>query len=431
MYTVLRCKINNVYYAIPAQYVKKIFMLKNTITPLQNLRPYIIGSVLYDKKIYLLLCLEQLLKNKPCSLSLNKPAIVLEYKAREYAFVVDEILELDEVKKEYREGNNLYSKDGIIYQEFSIHELFKKIDIANFSQKDFRQKVDKTDEESSNYLLFSIAQELYAIEDRLIYTIDHYNTSSIQDIYSHWIDTLIIYKNRPLKLASLAKYLHKKSTEHAFIIIRTDDKELAFKIEDIIGLITIDNNTISFQESDSEFQGYFLFENKIVHLFSSTFFLNTIKEYGLHITLQKNNLLKKEKDTQDFLIVTLFEKKYAIPLEYIVAILSHKQTNIRKYSSSNAPIAGLLLYKNTTYYLLDLGEVFNQKQYCSDDSRVIILSIQNNSIAITVDEIDTIVSIPSSHIAHLSNSDSISNGVLIDKNIPIFNLHWKQLHLCE
>ncbi len=151
----------------------------------------------------------------------------------------------------------------------------------------------------------------------------------------------------------------------------------------------------------------------------------------MHITLQKNNLLKKEKDTQDFLIVTLFEKKYAIPLEYIVAILSHKQTNIHKYSSSHAPITGLLLYKNTTYYLLDLGEVFNQKQYCSDDSRVIILSIQNNSIAITVDEIDTIVSIPSSHIAHLSNSDSISNGVLIDKNIPIFNLHWKQLHLCE
>lgn len=431
MHTVLRCKIEDAYYAIPAQYIKKIFMLKN-ITPIQNLRPYVVGSVLHDQKIYLLLCLRYLLKQKPCSSTLNKPAIVLQYKKREYAFILDDILELDEVEEEQKEGNNLYNKDNIIYQEISIHELFKTIDIADFLQKEFRIKEEEKSEESSNYLLFSLADDLYAIEDNLIHTIEHLNTTfiqgTVQDTHNDWIDDLIIYKKRPLKLASLSKYFHKKSAERAFIIVQNDNKELAFKIEEIVGLITIDKKNISFQNNENEFQGYFLYGDRIVHLFSSSFFINTIKKYGLQITSRRKEL-KKENNTQDFLIVTLYDKKYAIPLEFIVAILSYKQTHIRQYHSSNIPIAGLLLHKNRTYNLLDMGEIFHQKPNYSDDTRIIILSIEQSSIAITVDEIDTIVSIPASNIALLPNSDFISSGVLLDKNITIFNLHWKQLHL--
>ncbi len=420
--SILKFKLGEKYFAIPTYPIKKILQGQNVL-PLENFPSYVLGTIIVQNEVYPLICLKNLIKHKPCKQIHNKPIIILNFLHREYAFLLDEIIELDEVGVKYKEGFNLYEKNKQMYQELSLETIFKKIDIPDFqiSAPKFSEKKE-SDVAKTTFLIFSLGSTYYAINDELIYSIGFTKNIKIEDENEQAI--VGIHKNRPIKFLDLAKKFSINSKRNAFFIIRNQNQELAFFFEDIVGLQAIENSFISKEHNNEHFSGYFLFNKVLVSILSQEFLEQKILQSGLTICKED----KKERiqhNTQDFLLVQIFEQKYAVPIVNIIGILDYLKTEIQKRPGTMGN-GNLILYKNHTVDLLDWQKL--QKEFKpSVDAKIVIIQQNSNYSAIAVDKIEDIITVPEERIAYLPNEESMSAGILITPkgNFNIFNINWR------
>ena len=421
MRSILKFKIDDRFFALPTYPIKKIFLVQEVV-PLDYFPPYVLGAAVVQNKAYPLICLNYFITGKLCQNVQKRPALIIEFLKRSYAFVVDEIIELDEVESRLAEGNNLYQKNHNIYQELSLESIFQRIDIDGFSQAVIEEG-RATEQEYATFLIFDIADELFAIDDALVDSIGFIN--ALQITRSTHDGLLAVYKNRPLKLIDLAKKFKKETHSSAFLIVSDENKEIGFLLGEVHGLSAVQKSKISKEHNNTLFEGYFLHQGKMVSILSRIFFLQMAQEHGLERIQKKKKILAKE-GMQDFLVVEIAKQKFAIPLMPIVGILDFSKTKTLQNNTSKGR-NDLILYKQHTVDFFDWNKI-GKEFHPTSDSKIIVFDDNKHYFGFGVDSIVDIITVPKSRIATLANEESLSAGIVFDKKerINLLNLEWKE-----
>ncbi|BCD59544.1 MULTISPECIES: chemotaxis protein CheW [unclassified Nitratiruptor] len=431
--TVIKFRVDRHVYVISTEYIQQIFYVKQ-ITPMLHMPEYVIGSIQHGSSHYLLLCLKKILNIGECDEVSNKPVLLLSFNNNKYAFLIDEILALEEFTQNSSTVGDLYEKNDVVFQELPLQHVLQSITMPPLQQTEQKKIIKQQKEQFRPFLLFTLYDKLYAIDNHFIHSIVPLShMKAVQQLQHDWITGIYNYKNRALKVADLAKKLHSNSLkEGSVIILQHDSKMLGLLIERIEGLVDIErDNIVSESDTNQLFEGYFHYQNSIIPIISSQFLQKNIDNYGL-TTQEKEEQLNKEQNEEDLLLFSLFHEDYAIPIKNVVTVLEFSKTNITNNAlTTNKNIYGLILHKNKTYYLIDIAKILQKELIPNDESKIIIIKNDvGEEFAIIVDNIKDIVSVPSSNIAHLSNTTSLSAGIVTLKNnsLNLFNTGWSSFH---
>ena len=314
-----------------------------------------------------------------------------------------------------------------MYQELSLENVFKKIDIPDFSKEQEYQEHKKAPfpTQQTTFMLFKVGDMHFAIDDSLIHSLGF--TKNIIQAQEQSNEELIgIYKNHPVKFVDLAKVFDLKGERNAFFLTQHKNQELAFFFEDIIGLQAVAHSAISHEARNAHFSGYFLLHDTLVSILSPRFIHTMITKKGLTISSHNIHEQKATFAMHDFLVVEISGHKYAIAIAYIIGVLDYMKTEIQKRPGSMGT-GNLILYKNRTVDLLTWEKVGKTFTPTIDAKIVILQQSANNYVAIAVDRIEDIITVPENKIAHLPNTNAMSAGVIIaeKEKYNIFNIQWQ------
>ncbi|SMC08967.1 chemotaxis protein CheW [Nitratiruptor tergarcus] len=429
--TVIKFRIDNQVYVIPTDYIKQIFYAQKIVSML-HMNDYVIGSVQQGISHYLLLCLKKILNINECKEIINKPVLLLEFQNNAYAFLIDEILALEEFDQNSSRAGSLYEKDDVVFQELPLQHILQSLTFPPLQQSEEKKVSQNTKEHFRPLLLFTLQNRLYAIDNSFIHSIVPItNIDLVQQFQQEWIAGIYNFKNSALKVADLAKKLSLESSKEGSVIILQDDSQvLGLLIERIEGLLDIAYEDIIIESDPQQlFEGYFHYQNSIIPIISSSIIQDSIKKYGLLINTHNTSVKKEYRYEEDFLLISLFQEDYAVPIDNIITILELSKTDITNNAlTTHENIQGLILYKNKTYHLLNIAKMLKKDFIPTDESKILIIKTnERHEYAIIVDSIKDIVSVSKAHIAYLPNTTSLSAGIvtLDTKSFNLFNIGWK------
>jgi len=436
----LEFKIKDNLFGIRTEYIKTIFDIEK-VKPVLLMPDYVVGITSVGKNAYLLICIEHLLglSKESCKNVIGKTAIVVNVYGKLYAFIVDEILKIQEIEKNGSEDIvNFYNDQGKVLEEITPDFLNLQIKVPSLRYEKEKYELNKENSIKNvsyrTFLIFELNGHYFALNTDYVRKVEYLdNLEKSITAEDTLVEGVFLVKNYPVKALNF-KTLFNLETDHkeeSLIILEKEKMDFGIKADSILDILSIPEKEINKSENENAIlKDFFVYKNTIIPVFSDEYLEKLLEKYAL--IREKSEEKKIKVDEKDFLLVDILGETFAIPMEKISEVLEYEDIHISGYLSDSKYIKGLGAFREKSFFIFTLENLLNKNiNASSEDKKVIVLEEKGAYTSILISEIKDIVSIPLDRISKLDTQDSIVGGIVLDKNeeiINVINLEWMLKH---
>ena len=229
----LEFKIKDNLFGIRTDYIKTIFDIEK-VKPVLLMPDYVVGITSVGKNAYLLICIEHLLgiSKESCKNVIGKTAIVVNVYGKLYAFIVDEILKIQEIEKNDSDDIvNFYNDQGKVLEEITPDFLNLQIKVPSLR---YEKEKDEQNKENSiknlsykTFLIFELDGYYFALNTDYVKKVEYLdNLKKSITAEDTLVEGVFLVKKYPVKALNF-KTLFKLETDHneeSLIILEKEKK---------------------------------------------------------------------------------------------------------------------------------------------------------------------------------------------------------------
>ena len=398
--SVLKIKIADKYFVIEMSKVKHFFEVENVLK-IPSLPSFVEGIVKYNQYIYPLISLK-----KEWGLQETYPstAVVVIYKGKEYAILIDEVIKIEKLEKKTNAFIEVFQEEGHFISHLNLNFL-QDLNIPTFNNHNKKSIINTS--LKSNFLLFKCNDEIIGIDTNLVKKVEDKK------------DNIFSLNNAVLEVIPFEN-IYKKC-EYNSVLILEDEKVLALGVDEIIDICFIENDNITLSEN-GRFDKYFVYNKKEVKILSNKYLKYMIAKYGMHIPKEVKKTISSKIEV---LLLNICNRDFAVRMQNVIDIDEYNTSSLQVLDT-NPYIKGLITTKEGLTYIISYEDELGCKIKQSEDNKIIILKDDNLLKAVLVDEIKDIVYVNKENIIEAKNNDNIIGGmVIIDDNmIPLINIYY-------
>jgi purine-binding chemotaxis protein CheW len=423
---ILEFSIGNNLFGLKTEHIKTIFEIEN-VKDLPLAPDYIYGVTNHNKQIYPLVCFEKLLELEDnCKDVIGRTAIVVNIDNKHYALVVDEIHKIQEIEKTENSDDviNFYNLQGTVLEEITPSFLKRRINMPPLKQDISHESFENTTarkEDESSILIFRIGEKILGIPTDVVKKVEH--TEDLEKTHikeKSWINGIYLIRDIPVKAGNIAKLLDIKQQKIEYLIILEEEgKYFGFEAEEIMDLITVKTTSIKKGNSINNFiNDFVLHNNKIIPIISKNFIKESFQNHGLKANV-KDKESNETKEEIDILVFKLGDDLFGIKMENLHEVLDFDDVYISNYPTEIDEIEGLIATGKESLFLITFEKYLKKK---INPQKILIIKEENLKIALSVTDIEDILSVPKNNFAEFETNQLFVKGVVIDKKNNLINV---------
>ena len=379
------------------------------------LRPYgtrglcgIAGNIVSMIDLNLLLDMPEVdLKNdKSRLLSLND-----EYSSN--ALLVNEVfntVDIDEANIEYLDKQDdavvaIYKYDDYLIQVISLEILINKINKIEIEAKEVNngkiKVVNTKEEDSTRFLIFSMANEKFALNIEFLREII-LSDVKFTDIIGSPDELLGLITLREeliavLDLRSYYGFANKMTDKNRILIASYNGENIGLLIDEIIDNKKVLNKDIEYMSeefAENKISGVIHDNGSLVSFFDKVVIENILKENKAYIESKKIKDLVDDEEDESGLEVIVFKlatKEYAFHVDYVAEIIDIVSATNVAYTDDS--IDGIINIRGQIVPIVSLFTKLGIDEVIDENSKIIICNINNSKVGFIVDSISYIITV--------------------------------------
>ena len=345
------------------------------------------------------------------------------------SLLVSEVYNTVEIKEEnieYIEKSNdpviaIYKYNDSLVQVISLEILFSKINRVEIESKEVmngKTKIEiQKEEESSRFLIFTMATEKYALN------IDFLREIILSDItYTDIAGSadevlgLITLRDELLIVIDLRKHYGfetKDGYKNRILIASHGGKKIGLLVDEIIDIKNFALKDVEYMGEtfqNSKIVGVIHDENSLISFFDEKVLENLFKENESFIDSENHETALKsvQEAAMEVIVFKLSDKEYAFEVESVAEIIDIVDST--KVSFTDDAIDGIINIRGQIVTIISLFKKLNIATKINEDSKIIVCNIEDTKIGFVVDSVSDILEIKEEEIKE--QDDEIFTKVL-------------------
>ena len=345
------------------------------------------------------------------------------------SLLVSEVYNTVEIKEEnieYIEKSNdpviaIYKYNDSLVQVISLEILFSKINRVEIESKEVmngKTKIEiQKEEESSRFLIFTMATEKYALN------IDFLREIILSDIaYTDIAGSadevlgLITLRDELLIVIDLRKHYGfetKDGYKNRILIASHGGKKIGLLVDEIIDIKNFALKDVEYMGEtfqNSKIVGVIHDENSLISFFDEKVLENLFKENESFIDGENSETALKsvQEAAMEVIVFKLSDKEYAFEVESVAEIIDIVDST--KVSFTDDAIDGIINIRGQIVTIISLFKKLNIATKINEDSKIIVCNIDDTKIGFVVDSVSDILEIKEEEIRE--QDDEIFTKVL-------------------
>lgn len=187
-----------------------------------------------------------------------------------------------------------------------------------------------------------------------------------------------------------------------------------------------EDNIEYINKEDDPVIAIYKYKDDLVQVLSLDILTKRINKVNIKAKEVHDGKIKKtievEEDSTKFLIFSMSKEKFALSIEYLREIILADVT-YTDIAGSSAEMLGLITLREELVSVIDLRQYYGFKSKSSDKNRILIASLNNETIGLLVDEILNIKSYANKNIEYMRDgfdSSKISGVIHDEQNLISF-----------
>ena len=454
MTNLLTFKIDDSYFAVEVNNVKWIIDIEK-VFDVAIMPSYVIGEILHNESFYFLVCLKKLLKLGNCEDLNDKSAIIYAVNGKEFAIVVDEILQISEIenKTAYSDKVGFYANGKDVVEILGEEFFDEAIEVPAIKPSLDRQKElllnryeNKKKLNENNFLLFKLNNETFAIEVSKINNVEVLEDAK-KGVYiskEKYIAGIYQIKKRLINLIDLKKLLNIEGAlgENIFIL-KKENSYLGIAVDEVLNIVTIPDSEINSLKDDNDIiKEFFLLKDETISIINENFLTTLMDKHA--IVSKKESYQEEElsstlkRELNEFLIVKIGSKNFAIMMDRVKEISEEEDVHITRSFENNKYIEGIAAIDSRSYILFNLSKLLGEENKNETQKMLLVLESEFNDnryeFTLFVDDIVDIVQIPKEQVYFLTMEERyfLKGTISLQNNIyHIINTVWIIKHIKE
>jgi len=361
------------------------------------------------------------------------------------ALLVSEVfntVDLDEDKIDYIDKENdpvlaIYKYKNQLIQIISLEVLFSKINKVQIESKEIKNGKIKhevvKEEETKRFLIFSMANEKYALN------IDLLREIILSDIEfteiagsSDEVMGLITLRDDLLIVVDLRKYYGFSTTnsyKNRILIATYNGMKIGLLVDEIIDIKNYVQKDIEYMNDtfeDNKIVGVIHDKTSLISFFDERVLENLFKDNSAYIDTEEIEVKNNNDDSvvMEVIVFKLLDKEYAFDVDSVAEIIDIVEST--KVSFTDDLIDGIINIRGQIVTIVSLFDKLNITPKIDEDSKIIVCNINENKIGFIVDSVSDILDVKAdeireqddelfSKILHLNNGSRLVLSMDIDK----------------
>ncbi len=454
MTNLLIFKIDDSFFGVEIDNVKWIVDIEKVFDVVM-MPPYVVGEIKHNESFYFLVCLKKLLKLNECDDFEDKSAIIYAANGKEFALLVDEIVQINEIedKSNYSDKVAFYANGNEVVEVLKEEFFNETIEVPAIKPDQNREKdmilsryEHKINRDEHSFLLFKLNNEKFAIDVSKINYVEVFDDAK-KGVYvpkEKYIAGIYQIKKRLINLIDLKKLLNIEGAlgENIFIL-KKDNSYLGLAVDEVLNIVTISENEINSLKDDKDIiKEFFLLKDETISIINENF-LNTLMDK--HAIVSKKESYQKEellstlkKELKEFLIVKIGSKHFAIMMERVKEISEEEDVHLTRSFEDNKYIEGIAALDSRSYILFNISKLLGEESKDATQKMLLVLEAayndNNYEFTMFVDDIVDIVQVPKEQVYFLTMEERyfLKGTVSFQNNIyHIINTAWLIKHIKE
>lgn len=196
----------------------------------------------------------------------------------------------------------------------------------------------------------------------------------------------------------------------------------ALLVSEVFNTVSIEDSNIEYiDRANDSVVAIYKHNDMIVQIVSLDILFSKIKKVSIESKdiheLKAKDKAIKEEDSKRFLIFKMHKERFAIDIDFLQEIILADIT-FTEITGSREEIMGLITLRDDLITVIDLRTYYGFKNSFTDKNRILITTLNSQTIGLFVDEIVDIKNILEKNIEHMGNEFDKSkiSGVLHDNN---------------
>jgi chemotaxis signal transduction protein len=428
--SVLEFKLFEDTFCFNTEHIEYVFELES-YQELKGFHDSVVGVTRYNEDVIPLIDTAKLYSNKSLDLEREHSVVVIrDEKQSLYGMIVDEIIKLEELES-VSASLNLNSDDlvinhykekegGDIVNEIHPLPLLKKYAIAAMATVQERSEAEEelNGQESTNYLLFKIAQHSYAVASHFIKEVLENDLEVFElENATDKIKGAIAVRDEVIPLAKLVE----SPNANDIVVMELGDKKVAIVVDEVYDIENFSDRKVEkLATAKSAVTAFYNHNGDVVAIIDPHFYIDE----------KQDKVLSKESETaevlqakDDYLIFMLDETKYSINMESVRHVLE-TDSLVKTQSSSmvtNSNIEFIATWNGHAINILNMKNLL--KLEGENSSQTIIIESGGHLVAFMVQDIDNIVYLKRSEVSSMNtDGKSLIDGAIVYNSEVIVKL---------
>jgi len=361
------------------------------------------------------------------------------------ALLVSEVfntVDLDEDKIDYIDKENdpvlaIYKYKNQLIQIISLEVLFSKINKVQIESKEIKNGKIKhevvKEEETKRFLIFSMANEKYALNIDLLREIILSDIEFTEIAGSpDEVMGLITLRDDLLIVIDLRKYYGFSTTnsyKNRILIATHKGMKIGLLVDEIIDIKNYVQKDIEYMNDtfeDNKIVGVIHDKTSLISFFDERVLENLFKDNEAYIDTEEIEIPKNNDDSivMEVIVFKLLDKEYAFDVDSVAEIIDIVEST--KVSFTDDLIDGIINIRGQIVTIVSLFDKLNITPKIDEDSKIIVCNINENKIGFIVDSVSDILDVKAdeireqddelfSKILHLNNGSRLVLSMDIDK----------------
>jgi len=420
---ILEVVIENEIYGFNSEEVKYILTIPS-ITPVPLSDKSVLGVIVINGQVISVIDLGVVLRDNKININGEKAKLII---FKNEAFVVDEVLDIEEVDKDNLEIidedfiHGFYKDKEYLVQLLNVENILKslKIDIFKPITVDtIEENINNNNKNVSNdyirALFFKVEDEKFAINIESLRELIF--VPEITFVANNDVLGVITLREEVITILDMNKLLgfkSKKPTKKSRILITSyENKAIGFLVDEVEEVKNVYLNKLEEANILLNEMINFIYkdENEVVSIISIDELRKLIREHSIKNKKEE----KKEKvlgeNMREVTVFKIDNEEYAFDIEDVQEIIRYDTIT----PIPNAPkyVEGVLNLRGAVIPIISLPKRLDYKCDINDKTKIIVYSINNENIGFIVDDVSEILFVEDKYISKATNSEAIFDEII-------------------
>ena len=359
--------------------------------------PYVYGKIAYNDHHYFLISINEKLKLDRFKDVRGKYGIVININTNEFVIAVDEILHIKELAHTMNNKvpSNMFMEAGKV-GEFLNDSFFEDIINLKLSKNSEDKEVNLQKTSNLNLLLFTIGDELFAIESRYIESVQIIENNLNKFPSQELVYGILHHADQLIKVLDTKRFFQLSPSDYeSVLIIARDNTAIGLGVDTVINTFEIPQKDIEQEiNKDALFFGHFLYQNRVCHIIKPHILETMLQSHGL-VQNKNEKAAANHQSSERFL---LLNDNFAIPIDAVHVIKERQDVELLRTLDTAVGVESFINIGEKNYYLFNLAHLFENEEK-GYNFVVALADLESDfSIAIGVNDIIDLVEAQSCNI---------------------------------